>query len=151
MRISPTIIALVGLTLPATALAQQWSAAQQEVWAFEKACWEARELEVNMACFHEDFMGWGTANALQQPTSKADRRATFARSLATEDIVFLQLQPVSIRVYGNTAIALYVATTTIRNKATNEEKTITERWTDVLMRDASNRWRWIADHGAPTQ
>lgn len=142
---------LFALTSPSDGLAQQWSPAQQEVWAFEKACWEAKELELILSCFHDDFMGWGSANPLRQPTSKGDRRVMFARSLATGDVVFLHLQPVSIKVYGNTATALYVATVTTRNKTTGVEATETRRWTDVLLRDSSNRWRWIADHGGPTQ
>ncbi len=96
-------------------------------------------------------MGWGAANALQQPTSKLDRRVSFQRSIATTDMVALHLQPVSIKVYGNTAVVLYVATITTRNKSTDEVRTRTERWTDVLIRDTSNRWRWIADHMGPTQ
>jgi hypothetical protein len=44
------------------------------------------------------------------------------------------------------ATALYIATYTQKNKETGEEKTLTERWTDVLVREGG-RWSWIADHG----
>jgi ketosteroid isomerase-like protein len=142
-----TVFAAVALAvfLPLAAQAQQWTAAQQEVWEFEEACWATQDLEVAMACFHDDFLGWGIP-AYPVPTSKADRRPFFARDFETEETVFLYLKPLAIKMHGNVAIVLYLVTYTTKNKATGEETTATRRWTDICLKEGG-RWTWIADHG----
>jgi hypothetical protein len=137
-------LALVAPAWSVPAVAQEWSPAQQEVWEFEAACWNDRTTDFVERCFHSDFQGWGIGSTI--PSSKADRRVTAARSRATEDQVYLFLKPVAITVHGDMATALYIATYTQKNKETGEEKTLTERWTDVLVREGG-RWSWIADHG----
>ena len=132
------------LVIAAPTSAQEWTAEQQDVWEFEQACWAAQELEVIMNCFHDDFKGWGLDATV--PTTKEDRTPFFARGLETDEQVFLSLQPVHIHVRGNAATALYLVTYTNRNRETGVETTLTERWTDILVRE-DGRWRWIADHG----
>lgn len=138
-----TALAL-GVMVPLPAQAQEWTTEQQEVWEFEQACWQAQELETLIPCFHDDFLGWGVNSTV--PTSKADRRPFFARSFETEEMVFLHLKPLAINVHGDMAIVLYLATYTTKNRATGEETTVTDRWTDICLRDG-DRWSWIADHG----
>jgi ketosteroid isomerase-like protein len=145
-----TVFAALALAvfLPLAAQAQQWTAAQQEVWEFEEACWATwatQDLEAVMACFHDDFLGWGIGNPV--PASKADKRPFVARSFETEEIVFLFLKPLAINVHGNVAVVLFLATYTTKNKATGEETTVTQRWTDICLKDG-DEWTWIADHGA---
>jgi len=142
-RILGVVVACL-LLAPALARAQEWTPEQQELWAWETACWESRDLETTMACFHDDFIGWGADR--DQPTTKADRRPLFAESFETNEQVSLDLRPLAINIQGNTAILIYEATTVTRNKATGEETRSVERWTDVAMRDGG-RWAWIADHG----
>lgn len=145
-----TLVAVLalGVFLPLTAQAQQWTAEQQEVWEFEEACWASQDLESNMACFHDDFFGWGTDSPL--PTSKADRRPFFARRFETQESVFLYLKPLAIHVHGDVAIVVYFAVNTLKNKASGEETTYVDRWTDICLKEGS-RWMWIADHGSPVQ
>jgi hypothetical protein len=144
MRWITCTVAALAITLPTTTRAQQWTPEQQEIWDFERACWSSQELESIMSCFHDDFLGWGLGSTV--PTSKADRRPFFARSFETEEQVFLNLKPLAINVHGNVATVLYLATTTTKNKATGEETTVTERWTDICLREGDT-WTWIADHG----
>ena len=138
-------VVLIASAISLPAAAQEWSRAQQEVWEFEKACWSDRTPQFTDKCFHSDFQGWGVGSTV--PTSKADRAVMSERDRATEDNVFLFLKPLVITVHGNMAVALYIATSTSKNKTTGEEKTVTERWTDVLVTD-NGAWSWIADHGA---
>ena len=138
-------VVLIGPTFSFPAAAQDWSPAQQEVWEFEKACWRDRTPEFVDKCFHSDFQGWGVGSSV--PTNKADRGVTSERRRVTEDNVYLFLKPIAITVHGDMATALYIATFTDKNKVTGEEKTVTERWTDVLVKDGG-KWFWIADHGA---
>jgi hypothetical protein len=130
------------------ALGEQWTAEQKEVWEFEKSCWDPKDVEKGMACFHDDYVAWGPGSPA--PLNKADRRAFLARELETSEIVFLYLKPLSIQLHGNMAIVLYVSTVTVRNKATGEETTTTERWTDVCLKEG-DRWTWVADHGGAIQ
>ena len=108
------------------------------------ACWEAKDIESNMTCFHEDFVGWGAESYV--PTNKADRRITHARGFETSEQVYLFLKPLSINIHGNTAVLIYMATYTQRDRVTGEESTYVEQWTDVALRE-NGRWAWIADHG----
>jgi ketosteroid isomerase-like protein len=147
-RIGVVVFALAVL-LPITAQAQEWTTEQQEVWAWEQSCWESNDLEFSMTCFHEDFVGWGGGN-FPAPTSKADRRATFARSFETTDVVWRFLKPLHIKVHGDVAVLIYIAVMTEKNKATGEETTSTELWTDIALKE-NGTWAWIADHGTPVE
>ena len=140
-------VMFVALFLPVTAQAQQWTADQQEVWEFEKACWQAKDLETMIACFHQDYVGWANA-ALPVPLNKADRRVLLGRSFETEDQTFLFLKPLKITVHGDVAVVLYVATGTNKNKESGEETQFTALWTDILVKEGGG-WAWIADHGTP--
>jgi len=130
--------------LPLTAGGQEWSSDQRELWAWEVACWETEDIESNMACFHEEFVGWGGGSYV--PTNKADRRITHARGFETTEQVYLFLKPLEIKIHGNTAVLVYMATYTMRDRNTGEETTYLEQWTDVALRE-DGQWAWIADHG----
>jgi hypothetical protein len=136
------------LMVPFTAQGQEWTAEQEEVWAWEVACWETQDLESIMACFHEDFFGWGGGES--SPTTKDDRRPIFAQTLETTENVSTDLEPLAIKITGNTAVLIYNATYVERNKATGEETTKVERWTDVAVKDGG-QWFWIADHGTTVE
>ena len=135
----------IAMVVPNFAQAQEWSDEQQEVWAAEVACWEARSVDEIMPCFHDDFVGWGIPNN-GVTTTKADRRPGFARTFETEENIFLQLIPVDIIVRGDMAVIMYVANYATRDRA-GVEKNYSERWTDVMLNDGG-RWSWISDHGA---
>ncbi len=145
MRRSVFAALVLAVFLPLAAQAQQWTAAQHEVWEFEEACWASPNAEALLPCFHDDYLGWSIGSTV--PLSKEDRRPFFARGFETEETVFLFLKPLAIKVHGNVAIVLYLATTTSKNKATGEETTVTQRWTDICLKDGDG-WTWIADHGA---
>jgi len=137
-------VALMAWMVSVPAVAQDWSPAQQEVLEFEESCVGYRTPELDDSCFHDDFQGWGMDSTV--PTNKADRLVMSARRRETSDTVYLLLKPISITVHGDMATALYIVTATSRNKVTGAETTVTERWTDVLVKD-SGEWSWIADHG----
>ena len=147
LSVGPLLVGAIALSagMPVTAQAQEMTRAQQEVWEWEQGCWATDiTLEDLMACFHEDFLGWGRGGSV--PSSKANRHPFFARFFATNETVFLFLNPLSVKVRGDMAVILYLATYTTRNRSTDEETTVTERWTDVAIREGGS-WYWIADHG----
>ncbi len=147
LSVGPLLVGAIALAvgMPVTAQAQEMTRAQQQVWEWEQGCWATDvTLEDLMACFHEDFLGWGMDYSV--PSSKADRRPFFARFFETNETVFQFLNPLSVQVHGDMAVISYLATYTTRNRSTDEETTTTERWTDIAIREGG-RWYWIADHG----
>ena len=124
--------------------AQQLTAVQQEVWDVVLACYDAHDSDDLMACYHEDFLGWGLDNSV--PMNKADKRAVNARVDESSENVWQHLKPVSVDVRGDVAVVLYVQSFVDRDKATGEETEGTVNWTDILVRDGGN-WLWLADHG----
>jgi hypothetical protein len=130
--------------VPLTVQGQEWTPEQQELWAWEVACLETLDLDTKMACFHDDFVGWGIGET--EPTNKAYRGQLFAETLEAYELVSFDLRPLAINLHGNAAILIYEATTAIRNRATGEETRSMVRWTDVAVRE-EGRWSWIADHG----
>ena len=144
MRRIPILAFVALLIVPAVAGAQQWTPEQQQLWGLEVSCWQNRTVAGFEACFHEDFVGWGINSTVT--TTKADRKPGFVRSYATEEQVFLNLKPVNITVKGDMAVVQYIATYTMKDKATGQETTTVERWTDIWYRDGGT-WAWIADHG----
>jgi ketosteroid isomerase-like protein len=144
MRRNVIAILVLAFFLPLTVQAQQWNAEQQEVWDVVEACFDTQDTEDLMACYHDDFVGWGLGNGV--PVNKADKRAINARVLESSDNVWQHLKPLSIEVRGDVAIVLYVFSFVERNKATGEETTGTVNWTDIMVL-VDDRWLWLADHG----
>ena len=75
------VIAAVSITLitPATLFAQEWSAAQKEVWKNVETYWELssnNDMDGFISYFHEDFSGWTNSSVL--PDSR-DQRAQFIK------------------------------------------------------------------------
>lgn len=138
------IVLAVGLLLPLSVFGEDWTAAQQEVLAFEEACVTTNNVDELNACFHEDFEGWGMDATV--PTTKADRKGIFENGFASFDADVLLFKPLSVIVKGNMAVVNYLTVAKITNKATDEVNYETQRWTDVCLKDGG-KWTWIADHG----
>jgi len=132
------------LLLPAFVLAEDWTAEQKEVLAFEEACVTTRVADEFVGCFHEDFVGWGQGSP--HPTSKTDRLKFIADGFESFDSDTLLFKPISVIVKGNMAVVSYIQTSKITNNATNEVEYSTQAWTDVCLKEG-RKWTWIADHG----
>ena len=137
------VLALLSL-LPVSAQAQQWTAAQQEVWQALEACWSPKTIETAMACIHDDYVSFQTAEGV--PQNKTDLRATMAHFLETEEQVWVYRKPLNIDVRGNVAVVLYVVDFLERNKATGKETTGKYNWTEVFVKDGGT-WKALTDHG----
>ena len=130
-------------------LAQEWSAAQKEVWKNVEAYWAldaAGNTDGFMAYFHADYVGWNTANAM--PSGKDVARKFIAHGHKTTKTLVYDVQPVSIKIHGNVAFAHYHYVQTITDAAGKEKETA-GRWTDILMKQA-DKWVLIGDHGGRT-
>jgi len=143
MKIIKALFA-AAILLPAYASAEDWSKEQTEVLKFEEACVSTKSAEELLACFHEDFVGWGQGSTV--PTTKADRTKGIMDSFGNSDTETMLFKPVSVIVKGNMAVVSYIHTEKTTNKATKVVEYTTTRWTDVCMKDGG-KWYWISDHG----
>jgi ketosteroid isomerase-like protein len=144
------VILLVSLAALCTAplLAQEWSAAQKEVWKNVETYWElasSKDMEGFITYFHEDFSGWADGSPL--PDSKDQRAKLIKYSFPKTTTLIQTLKPVAIKVHGNVAIVHYYYSM-ITKTDDGEETPEQGRWTDILMKQG-NKWAMIGDHGGP--
>ena len=147
---------LIALSVLATTLliasplrAQEWSAAQKEVWSHVEAYWAkdaARDVEGFMACFHADYLGWSVEDAL--PVNKATVRKFVEHQMKTTKVLVQNLQPVGVKILGDVAFVHYYWTR-IETDAAGKEKPVSGRWTDILTKQG-DKWVLIGDHGGRT-
>ena len=139
------LLSLLLISLPLNIAANEWTAEQQEVLAFQIQCQSTNDIDEWMECFHDDFNGLGM-NLGPMPTNKNDRRKLDSASRTTFAHELILLKPLSIYVNGNLAIVNYVVQQQQTNKKTGEETINISRWMDVLLKD-NGKWSWISDHG----
>ena len=142
-KIFSLFILIVLAVSPGTA--QELNAEQQEVWQALEACWSAKTIETAMACLHDDYVSFKTAESV--PTNKTDNLAAWAHGLETVEPVWVYRKPLNIDVRGNVAVVLYVVDFVERNKATGEETAGKYNWTEVFVRDGRT-WKALTDHGS---
>ena len=138
-----TIIYLFAILLPQSAFAENWSNAQQEVLTFAESCMTAKNADVLLGCFHDDYVGWAMAAV---PLTKADRQKPLRNNLENFDREILLFKPISVIVKGDMAVISYIITGKYTDKATGEIGYYGQRWTDVLVKEG-DRWGYISDHG----
>lgn len=143
------LIALSAALLSASRLpAQEWSAAQREVWKTVETYWghiERGELEQFMSYIHEDYFGWYNRSAF--PNTKAECRRFNAHDFKTIKVLVQTIRPVGIKIHGQVAFVHFYYVQIIRN-AEGKEQTLRGRWTDILMKQG-DKWQCIGDHGGP--
>jgi ketosteroid isomerase-like protein len=140
---------VVALMSVGIASAQEWSAAQKEVWKSVETYSELGakgDLDGFMSYFADDFLGWSTSSAM--PRTKADVSKWIAHDFETNQTVLQTLKPVGIAIHGDVAFVHYYFTFLQKN-AKGEEKTIQGRWTDILKKQG-DRWVLIGDSGGST-
>jgi len=126
--------------------AQEWSAAQKDVWKNVEAYWNLgaqRDVDGMLAYFHDDYLGWSNQSPL--PSGKATTRKWVKHQFETTTEVLHTIQPVGIVIQGDVAIVHYYYVV-LETNAKGEEETSRGRWTDVLKKQG-DRWVLIADHG----
>lgn len=144
-------LSLLGIALlaPRQLAAQEWSAAQKEIWKHVEAYWAldaARDVEGFMGYFHADYLGWSVEDAL--PVTKATVRKFVEHQMKATKVLVQNIQPVGIKIHGDVAIVHYYWSR-IEKDSEGKEKPISGRWTDILARQV-DKWVLIGDHGGRT-
>jgi ketosteroid isomerase-like protein len=130
-------------------LAQEWSAAQKDVWKNVEAYWAldaAGNLEGFMSYFHDNYIGWVINEPL--PDNKATVRKFLEYGYKTEKTLVYDIKPVAINVFGTVAIVDYYYTEIVKDTE-GKEKTRSGRWADIVMKQG-DKWVLIGDHGGRT-
>ena len=134
------------ITLASHSWAEDWTKDELELLEWEESCLATSEFDAWLNCFHEDFVGWGMG--YPAPQTKSERASLAADFFESTDGELVLFKPLSVQMYGDTAVINYVGTFKIVDKRTEEVTIETSMWTDVCMKDGG-KWYWIADHGTP--
>jgi ketosteroid isomerase-like protein len=146
MRKLCVVVAVLMLLPSAYLIAQDWSAAQKEIWRVEEetvADIEKGDVEKIMSYIHPDYRGSGHGSPL--PIDKTIFRKQAEQMVKTYPGRTVFLQPAAIQVFGNTAIVHYIATMTLKS-VDGKEATSQSAYTDVLVKQG-DKWLIVADNG----
>ena len=126
--------------------AQEWSAAQKEVWKNVETYWSLfakGDYDGFQSYIHPDYRGWSNSSVL--PTTKESHGKFLAFTMKNSKILVYDITPVAIQVYGNFAFVDYYFKMIEKE---NEGKTSSSsgRWTDILLKQ-DDKWLMIGDHG----
>jgi ketosteroid isomerase-like protein len=135
------------LLLPSAYLvAQEWSAAQKEVWKVEEetmAALEKGDVEKLMSYIHPDYRGSSHGSPI--PIDKGILRTQLELMTKTYKVVYMFMQPTAIQVFGNTAIVHYIVTMTMK-PLEGKEETSQAAYTDIFVKQG-DKWLIVADNG----
>jgi len=130
--------------------AQEWSAAQQEVWKNVNDYWALmakEDLNGFFEYFHTDYIGWDNGSTL--PSTKEEMKKMYTFFYSGVKVPFYEIKPLAIKVYGDFAFADYnyfMFMETPDGKKKSEKGS----WTDILMKQGT-KWVIIGDHGGATE
>jgi ketosteroid isomerase-like protein len=139
----------LSLLFAVSAFAQEWSAAQKEVWKNVEAYNAlnmAGDVEGFLAYLHPDYLGWDSQNPM--PQNKAALKKIIEYRWKAVKFMLIQLDPVGIQIHGNIAFAHYYFSVTLKDSE-GKEKNVAGRYTDILMKQG-DKWLVIGDHGGIT-
>jgi ketosteroid isomerase-like protein len=144
-----SLVMFITLT-SANAFGQTWSAQQKEVWTNVETYWSVQakgDVEGFLSYFSQDYMGWDYGSPV--PQGKTSTAKYITMNMKNSKMLFYDITPVAILVYGDIAIVDYYYSLQTEN-AEAKKQWKTGRWTDILQKQgggAGTKWVLIADHG----
>jgi ketosteroid isomerase-like protein len=144
-----TLLFLSGFGI-ASLKAQEWSAAQKEVWKNVNDYWALiakGDLNGFFEYMHTDYVGWDNGSIL--PSNKEESKKMFAYFYSGMKIPLYEIKPLAIKIYGDFAFVHY---TYVMFMVDPDGKKKSEKgtWTDILAKQGS-KWVMIGDHGGATE
>jgi hypothetical protein len=129
------------------AAAQHWTPEEQEIIDLNQACWDAGAAEdldaVRRTCNeHEDGRSWLTSEAAPAVgwfVANAERSAAAFDS--RREWLYWEVRPLSVRLFGETALIHFWATRTIEG-TNGTETTLAHKQLNIWQR-IDGRWTWI--------
>ena len=150
-----SLVTLIAILIAGAARAgtDNWTDAQEEVWAVVQSYSEAshqRDAERYLGYWHPDFLGWyNSAHSKEsRPTTKAERSRGIAQYFGATRSVEYTLEPMGILVIadGNAAIVHYRLRNVLESTSSGKKTPGLSHWTDYLVKE-NGRWFLISDHG----
>ena len=150
-----TVIAFLAMILlmPVGAVAQTFSADEQEIIDLNQSCWDAWAAEdlnaIARTCNeHEDARGWLTADAVPHIGWVAKNVERWGEAFhARTDWLYWEIRPVSVRIFGATALIHFWATRTFVDDK-GETTTTSQKQLNIWQR-IDGRWTWIGGMATP--
>lgn len=126
------IILLLFWTHPV--LCEEWSAAQKQIWQMEERAWRSMEegdIDGYLNIFSEDLVSWPTWT--KGPVTKSHIK----KNLIPGDLQSCELKPLAVKVFGDTAITMYIYNT-VDVLANTHKVAVTHTWIKL-----GGKWRVI--------
>ena len=142
------MFALFFMTGATVVNAQEWSAAQKEVWKNVNDYWGVMakgDLNGFFEYFSPDYIGWDDGSLL--PSTKEESKKVFTYFYTGVKIPLYEIKPLAIVIHGDFAFVDYVYF--MITEADGKKKSEKGRWTDILAK-SGNKWLMIGDHGGAT-
>lgn len=146
VRLLAVLLLSTTLGSPLRAVGEEWSAQQKEVWKNVLTYWAlggAGDTKGWLEYVHADYQNWSYDNPLPGSRERATKFATHYQR--TTKTLVQDLQPVTVRVFGDMAYVHYFYTEIIKDSE-GKEKRQSGRWTDILKKQG-DKWVMVADHG----
>ena len=141
--VSLTVLSLVVWGFSGAAVAQSWSAEQQEIWQFEEQQWKmaaAKDPTWIDAMVHPNVSYWETGEAM--PQNRASLTRWFRYDSTNGTTLEQELSPISIVITGNVAVVNYYYSVAVENYK-KEREMVTGHYMDVLIKE-NGRWKFLA-------
>jgi ketosteroid isomerase-like protein len=140
------LLSMTLMSLTTKTYGQTWNAQQKEVWSNVETYWSVQakgDVDGFLSYFSPDYMGWDYNSPV--PQGKASTAKYITMSMKNSKILFYDITPAAILVYGDIAIVDYFYSMQTEG-AENKKQWKSGRWTDILQKQGS-KWVLIADHG----
>jgi ketosteroid isomerase-like protein len=144
-----TLFLVSGVVFHTKVSAQEWSAAQQDVWKVVNNYWAVLakgDVAGFLEYFHPDYLGWDDNSPL--PSTKTDIQKWLQLEMAGSKILAYDIKPVGIRVFGDFAFADYYYS--FASEMDGKKKMEEGRWTDILMKQGG-KWLIVGDNGGANE
>ena len=139
------MLLLFGIGL-STVFAQDWSAAQKEVWKNVNDYWGfLAKGDVNGFAdyVHADYVGWDANTPL--PNTKEESKKELTYYMQGTKMPLFSIKPLTIKIYGDVAFVHYYYSY-LQEMPEGKKRSEQGRWTDILLKQGS-KWVLIGDHG----
>ncbi len=153
MRVALFLTATLALTVPQSAIAQHWTAEEQEIVDLNQSCWDAWASEdlgaVRRTCNdHTDARGWYTPDAAPEIGWFANNAERWIAAFGPRDTwIYWDVRPLSVRIFGDTALIHFWATHTHEDSQGNQT-TQTHKHLNIWQQ-IDGSWTWIGGMAMP--
>ena len=144
-KIAMLAVLFFGISL-STVMAQEWSAAQKEVWKNVNDYWGMlAKGDVNgfSEYVHADYVGWDAHSPL--PNTKEESKKELAYYMQGTKMPLFNIKPLAIKIYGDVAFVHYYYSY-VQEMQDGKKRPEKGRWTDIILKQGS-KWVLIGDNG----